>query len=318
MKPVLFFGEALMDQFCDAAGELQSSLPGGSVLNAAVGAARLGLPAAFGGGIGGDEEGRALLRLLNREHIAHRFAFYKKDRATAAAEVRLDAKGQPIFAFRRAGCADEAVTPDDVEEIDPNDFSGLHCGGVMLASEPGASAQERLAEKFYDAAVPVSFDLNVRPALIADKTAFCERALKFMIRPQLVKFSRDDIEWFFPGEDVNDSFAAMHQARRGALTVLTAGVQGSLIASGQVCERLFAYSVAVADTTGCGDGYAAGLLRGLFSLPDATAWDELTAEQARWVGSGASSVAARVCEKQGAIAAMPRYRDIYSADGTHQ
>ncbi|MDY2648052.1 MAG: PfkB family carbohydrate kinase, partial [Pyramidobacter porci] len=132
MKPILFFGEALMDQFYDAAGELQSSLPGGSVLNAAVGAARLGLPTAFCGGIGGDEEGRALLRLLNREDIDHRFTFYKKDRATAAAQVRLTPQGQPAFAFRRAGCADESVTPDDMAGIDPNDFSGLHCGGVML------------------------------------------------------------------------------------------------------------------------------------------------------------------------------------------
>lgn len=318
MKPVLFFGEALYDCFYGSDGRLQNELPGGSVLNAAVGTARLEIPTAFSGGIGGDERGRALLRLMDREGISHQYTFYKKGLLTAASEVRLDVQGVPSFTFLRSGRADESVTPDDVKDINPHAFSGLHCAGVMLVSEPGASAQELLAEKFYEADLPVSFDLNARPALVRDRQAYCERALKFMIRPQLVKFSGDDMEWFFPGEDINDSFAALCQARRGALTVLTAGARGSLIASGQVCERLYAYAVDAVDTTGCGDGYAAGLIHGLYSLPDGSAWDSLTSEQVRWIGSGASAVAARVCEKRGAIAAMPRLRDVFSENGTQQ
>jgi fructokinase len=318
MKPVLFFGEALYDCFYGSDGHLQSELPGGSVLNAAVGTARLEIPAAFSGGIGGDERGRALMRLMDREGISHQYTFYKKELLTSASEVHLDAHGVPSFTFLRSGRADSAVTVDDIESINVHAFSGLYCAGIMLTSEPGASAQEALAGKFYDAGLPVSFDLNARAALVHDKQAYCERVLKFMLRPQLVKFSGDDMQWFFPGEDINDSFAALCQARQGALTVLTAGAQGSLIASGQVCERLYAYAVDVADTTGCGDGYGAGLIHGLFSLPEGTAWDSLTSEQVRWIGSGASAVAARVCEKRGAIAAMPRLRDVFSENGTQQ
>ena len=181
----------------------------------------------------------------------------------------------------------------------------------MLTSDPGATAQEALAERFYDAEIPVSFDLNVRPALIADEEAYRERALTFMVRPQLVKASLDDMDWLFPGQDVNDAFSSIHCLRRGAMTVLTLGQQGSLLASGQTCHRQWAYAVNVVDTTGCGDGFAAGLLRGLLSL-DGCAWDELTEEQLQWVAAGASAVAARVCEKEGAIPAMPRLADVYA------
>lgn len=318
MKPVLFFGEALYDCFIGPDGAQKEELPGGSVLNAAVGTARLQIPAAFSGGIGGDARGRALLHLMDREKIDRRHVFYKKNLPTALSQVRQSSRGTPDFAFHRSGCADETVTVEEAASIDPRAFAALHCAGVMLTSEPGASAQEALAQKFYHAGVPVSFDLNARPALVTEKQSYCERALKFMLKPRLVKFSTDDLLWFFPGEDVNTAFAALCQARQGALTVMTAGIQGSLIASGPTCERLYAYSVEVRDTTGCGDGYAAGLLHGLFSLPEDTPWNALTSEQVRWIGSGASAVAARVCEKHGGAAAMPRLHDVFSSQGTSQ
>lgn len=317
MKPILFFGEALFDRFYDASGVCKTALPGGSVLNTAVGTARLEIPAAFAGGIGGDDAGRALLGVMEREGI-ERQIFYKEDKLTCAAEVRLDAQGTPAFQFLRAGRADESVTVRDVSALDPRDFSALYCAGIMLTSEPGASAQESLADAFRAAGLPVAFDLNARPALVSDKKNYCERVLKFMLRAQLLKFSSADMEWFFPGEDVNDSFAALCTARNGALTVLTAGAQGSLITSGQVCERLLAYAADVKDTTGCGDGYSAGLLRGLFTLPGSPSWNALSSEQVRWLGSGASAVAARVSEKQGAVAAMPRLDEVYSENGTQQ
>ncbi len=318
MKPILFFGEAFFDKFYDEGGVCTASLPGGSVLNAAVGASRLGLSAEFSGGFGGDDGAAELLRLIEDEGIGMRHVFIKKDKLTCAAEIRLNSAGVPSFQFLRAGRADESVTCEDVAGINPSDFSALHCAGIVLTSDPSASAQEFLAEKFTAAGLPVSFDLNVRPALIKNKKAYRDRLTKFMLRASLLKFSAEDVEWLFPDQDANDSFAAIRKARRDALTVLTAGASGSIIASGKVCERLHACPVDVKDTTGCGDGYAAGLLRGLFALPSGTRWDALTCEQVRRLGSGASAVAARVSEKQGAIAAMPHPEDIFGQTGTSQ
>ncbi len=318
MKPILFFGEAFFDKFYDERGVCTASLPGGSVLNAAVGASRLGVSAEFSGGFGGDDGAAELLRLIEDEGIGMRHVFIKKDKLTCAAEVRLNSAGVPSFQFLRAGRADESVTCEDVAGIDPSDFSALHCAGIVLTSDPSAGAQEFLAEKFLGAGLPVSFDLNVRPALIQNAEAYRERLTEFMLRASLLKFSAEDIEWLFPGTDVNDSFAAVCGSRKGALTVLTAGANGSLIASGKVCERLPANEADVVDTTGCGDGYVAGLLRGLSTLPHGTKWNALTSDQVRRIGSGASAVAARVSEKQGAIAAMPHLKDVFSPNGTSQ
>ncbi len=315
MKPILFFGEALFDRFYDARGACIASLPGGSVLNAAVGASRLGVPAEFSGGIAGDEGGAELLRLIEHEGIGTRHVFHKKDRLTCAAEVHLDAAGVPTFQFLREGRADESVTCEDVAGINPSDFSALHCAGIMLTSDPGASAQEFLADKFLASGVPVSFDLNVRPTLIRNAEKYRERAMNFMLRASLLKFSAEDIEWLIPGQDANDSFAAICKARKGALTVLTAGARGSLIASGKARERFHAPTVDVKDTTGCGDGYAAGLLRGLSTLPCEAKWNDLSSEHLRRIGSYAGSVAARVSEKQGAIAAMPHLKDVSCQNG---
>lgn len=311
MNPALFFGEALTDRFYDEKGILRKSTPGGAPLNAAVGAARLQIPTAFAGGIGGDGEAREILKVMDLEGIGRRFAVIKKQLPTAAAEVRLNERREPAFRFLRSGTADALIESEDFSSLRPQDYSCLHCGGVMLASEPGASVQEALAERFYDAAIPVSFDPNIRPALIGDEEAYRERVLMAMARPQLVKLSLDDISWLFPGQDVNDAFSQLHCLRRGAMTALTLGAQGSLLASGQVCHRQWAYSVAAIDTTGCGDGFTAGLLRGLLTL-DGCAWDELTEEQLRWVAEGASAVAARVCEKEGALPAMPYLADVYA------
>ena len=311
MKPILFFGEALTDCFYDEHGTLVTSTPGGSPFNTAVGAARLELPAAFCGAIGCDDAADALFKVMREENVDESATVVKLHLPTTKAEVRLNSNGEPSFSFHREHSADASICSADIASVAAENYSCLHCGGVMLTSEPGASAQKRLMERFYSADVPVSFDLNVRPSLIKNDDKYREDALLAMARPQLVKLSREDIEWLFPGRDINDSFADLHCLRRGAMPVLTLGAQGSLLASGQTCIRQLAYSVTVKDTTGCGDGFAAGLLRGLMTL-DGCAWDELTEEQLRWVASGASAAAARVCEAQGAIAAMPRLADIYA------
>lgn len=313
-KPVLFFGEALIDTFYDAEGNRTHTLPGGGILNAAVAASRLDLPVAFAGSIADDEGGKMLLDVMKREKINTEHVIVREGMKTACSEIRLTPTGVPEFKFDRRGCADEMFTVEDALKIDPRKYSALHCGGVMLTTEPAATAQGVLLAAFVEAGVPVSFDMNVRRALITgeDEDDYRRRLLDFVVRANLFKGSYSDIEFLFPGGDINDSFSDIHCARMGRMTVLTIGVQGSLIASGQACERIFAYNPEkIVDTTGCGDAFAAGLLRGLAMLGEHKRWDMLTIEETQTLGSTASIIAARCCEKRGGIDGMPYFNEIY-------
>jgi sugar/nucleoside kinase (ribokinase family) len=88
-----------------------------------------------------------------------------------------------------------------------------------------------------------------------------------MIAPAL-----EHVDWFLPNEEqaikltgAGDPEAAGHALlERGvAGCAITCGERGSLIVEGDAVARVPAYKIAVVDTTGCGDAFSAGFMRGL-------------------------------------------------------
>jgi sugar/nucleoside kinase (ribokinase family) len=88
-----------------------------------------------------------------------------------------------------------------------------------------------------------------------------------MIGPAL-----EQVDWFLPNDDQSmkltgaDDVEAAGRAlvERGiGGCAITCGANGSVVVTGEGVERVPAFETEVVDTTGCGDAYSAGFMRGL-------------------------------------------------------
>src|SRR5439155_19477897 len=80
------------------------------------------------------------------------------------------------------------------------------------------------------------------------------------------------VDWFLPNEDQAlqlTGSADVEAAGRALLgrgiggCAITCGARGSVIVTAEGSERVPAFETEVVDTTGCGDAFSAGVLRGL-------------------------------------------------------
>ncbi|MFJ4798306.1 carbohydrate kinase family protein [Kitasatospora purpeofusca] len=226
--------------------------PGGSPANVAYGLARLGEPVALLTQLADDPYGR-----LIREHLesAGVTLLPGADGAdaprTPSAVVRLDEQGRAQYTF------DIGWTLPPVELPFPPGH--LHLGSIAAVTGPGAAAVLALVERWRGRA-GVSYDPNVRPALMGEHGEAVRRVERCVRLADLVKASDEDLAWLYPAEDPEE--VARHWLGLGPATVaVTRGPAGAfaLTADGRRVEAP-ARTVEVADTVGAGDAFTAALL----------------------------------------------------------
>ncbi|MGW2562297.1 carbohydrate kinase family protein [Streptomyces sp. NPDC001514] len=251
---VLVVGEALTD-IAGAPDGPRRAHPGGSPANVAVGLARLGHTVELATRIGRDPHGRMI-----RAHLEHSGVRVtpgsETDAPTSTATAHLDASGGARYDFDFFWALPERWRPPG--------SAHLHTGSLATTLAPGAAQVRALL-----AAAPrdrtVSYDPNLRPALLgppAEERAAVEEVVAVA---DVVKASEEDLVWLCPREDP-DKVAALWSLQGPALVVLTRGGQGARAYGGGI-RRLDVppVRVTVADTIGAGDAFMAGLLSGLLT-----------------------------------------------------
>lgn len=243
---------------------------GGSPFDVAVGLARLGVSAAFLGGLPEDEGGRML-----RARLAEEGVLGPDDPALGA------------------------VFPDLPRRL-PRDVSAVHVGSPAIVREPSASAIERLVEREAKGRL-VSLDPDVRPAAIEDRDAHLERLDRLVGTAGLVRASRDDLARIAPGS-TPESVAAAWLRRGPGLVVVSLGADGAYGVGGNGEARVPAHPAAVVDTAGTGDAFTAALLAWLHhrALCDTRAVARLDARDIADALDFANHVAALSCGRRGA------------------
>ncbi|MFJ8431596.1 PfkB family carbohydrate kinase [Kitasatospora sp. NPDC094019] len=237
--------------------------PGGSPANVAYGLARLGEPVALLTQLADDPYGR-----LIRAHLESVGVTLLPGAAAEAAEsaevsgaagavrtpsavVRLDEQGRAHYAF------DIGWTLPPVEL--PFAPGHLHIGSIAAVTAPGAAAVLALVERWHGR-TSVSYDPNVRPALMGEHGEAVRRVERCVALSDLVKASDEDLAWLYPGRDAEE--VARHWLGLGpAAVAVTRGPAGAfaLTADGRRAEAP-ARAVEVADTVGAGDAFTAALL----------------------------------------------------------
>jgi fructokinase len=251
-------GEALIDMVPDGTKEgAWVARPGGCPYNTAIAAARLGARTAFIGRVGTDFLGDLLFDRLESNGVETRFVARRPEPSTLAF-VKRSPGGDARYAFYSCGAADRSLTLGDLPPDLGPEARFLMFGSISLAQEPSGATIDALAAR-ESARRLLSFDPNVRPALIPDKAGYLEKFERWVSRSAIVKLSSDDLQWLFPGE--SEAGCVDRMLSLGAsLVALTRGAEGAQVRTRSASAEAGAIKVNVADTIGAGDTFHAALL----------------------------------------------------------
>jgi 2-dehydro-3-deoxygluconokinase len=235
---------------------------GGSESNVAIGVRRLGVPATWIGRIGDDPAGAMILRELRAERVE---ALTTVDPAPTGLMLRWRPAAQRgrVEYYRRESAGSHLCEADIPQELIAH-AQVLHASGITLALGSGpAAAVARAVSIAREAGVTVSFDLNFRRALWSEAEA--QPALAAWVEQAEVVFAGADEAAIITGtRDPLDAALALEQlGPRQVLIKL--GADGCLARIDGSTHELAAPRVAVLDTVGAGDAFAAGYLADLIA-----------------------------------------------------
>lgn len=250
----LVIGEALID-IVERDGTITGEHVGGSPLNVAVGLARLGRGVDFLTHIGNDARGRRIVDYVNASGV-QLVSGSQTAEHTPTALATLDANGSAQYVFdiewQLAGTPE--VAPPLV----------AHAGSIATVLEPGCRATAALLDAYHPSAT-VTFDPNVRPALIEDADIARGRIDRLIERCDVVKASDEDMRWIDPNRSP-EQIARTWLGLGPSIVAVTMGGQGAFAMCAGGTVRVPARRVNVVDTVGAGDAFMSGLIDGLWSL----------------------------------------------------
>jgi fructokinase len=253
-------GEGLIDLAGPADDGSCVARPGGSPLNVAIGLSRLGQPTAFVGRVSADPIGTVLRLHLERSRVDLRYVVPASDPGTLAL-VELSG-GQARYQFSRHG-SDFQWSPRELEFL-PGEASAVHFGSLASWLPPGAAAiAAAMGRLRRDGSLLISYDPNVRPALLPDIRAAREQIEHSVAVAHVVKASAEDLSWLY-GRERAGAVARRWLDLGAEVVVVTAGPAGATAwTHGQSPVSSPAYPAPVVDTVGAGDAFTSGLLDAL-------------------------------------------------------
>jgi sugar/nucleoside kinase (ribokinase family) len=225
--------------------------PAGAAGGTAITLAKLGGRVVSVGALGSDDLGDLMVTMLARLGVETGSLARKDGVQTSSSVLPIRPNGdRPALHVIGANgsIAREDVPWDVIEQAD-----ALHLGGPEFVLELGPEILRFCREH------------GVRTS--ADVLADGWPELLDMIVPSL-----EQVDWFLPNEDqamkltgtghVEAAGRALVERGVGACAI-TCGARGSVVVTADGAERVPAFETDVVDTTGCGDAFSAGFVRGL-------------------------------------------------------
>lgn len=145
---------------------------GGSPLNIAVGAQRLGLRTAILTGVGEDKVGDFILNFLQQEQVSTEFIPRVKGARSSAVILGIEPPNRFPLVYYRDNAADMGINIEDVECIDMKQFKAVEVSATALSREPSRSATFYAAERANESNIQVILDIDFRADQWHDIRAF--------------------------------------------------------------------------------------------------------------------------------------------------
>lgn len=237
--------------------ERQESSPGGSGGNVAEGIARLGYPVRFLGVIGDDENGRLLRGSFETSGVDTRFIRIAKGERTASCFIAVNRKGERLI-FSLGGTA-IFTRPEELDLATLKDASVLYIADAF--PEVALSAVQALPAEARTVYCPGGLMVNLGKAFYEPVLAKVDVAAFNRVEAQAVTGMADPQE------------ALIRLTEMGVrIAVITCGAEGAVFCENGKQIHISAVPVFnIADTTGAGDAFSAGLVAGMlegFSMAD--------------------------------------------------
>jgi len=249
MTDFLVIGECVAD-IVRVPGQLDVPHPGGSPANVAYGLARLGRSTALLTQLGDDPAGELIAAHLRSAGV-ELLGDLGPGVATPTAVVTVDERGQAAYDFDVRWTLRPLSRP-------PAGVRHVHLGSIGAVTAPGDFAVRALAAELR-AGATVSYDPNIRPALLGPRQEAVAQVEACVALSDLVKASDEDLSWLYPGEPP-ESVAERWRALGPGAVFVTFGGDGAVVytAAGEV--RGAPVRTEVADTVGAGDSFMAAAL----------------------------------------------------------
>ena len=247
-------GEALVDLVGPRGGRTLEAHPGGSPANVALGLARLGDLVTLKTRLGRDAFGEMVTGHLEASGVDVDRG--PDDGAATSLAIATLAAGIASYDFR-IEWALGSLGPLPVES------RCLHTGSLATILPPGAADVVDLLEREHRRGrVTVSYDPNVRPALLGDPDRARPGIERLVALSDVVKVSDEDLGWLYDGRG-DEEVAREWLASGPAVVIVTRGGAGVYAVSAGLEVRRPAKPVDLVDTVGAGDSFTSGLLHGL-------------------------------------------------------
>lgn len=252
-NPVLCLGEALIDVI-ERAGSVEEKV-GGSIFNVACGVASLGHPTSLASWWGKDTRGKSLEETLASSGVKV-VPGSANAQETPIANAHINENGQATYDFE----LEWQVPP--LPEV--STISHLHTGSFAATLAPGAAAVVK-AVKAMAAQGTVSYDPNVRPALMGTPEEVRPRIEELISLADVVKASDEDIAWLYGEDTPLEAVLRKWKAMGPGLIVATRGPWATYAVCANDRDMLAVdpLNIKVKDTVGAGDSFMAGLISGL-------------------------------------------------------
>jgi sugar/nucleoside kinase (ribokinase family) len=224
----------------------------GSAGGTAITLAKLGAGVSSAGAIGTDAVGDMLIRLLQRDGVDTSHLVRREDVQTSASVLPIRPNGDRP-AFHVIG-ANQAYGADDAPFEEIAAATHLHLGGPeFMGGEAAASILEHARAQ--------------GTVTSADVLAPGDPGLLEWIAPALAHLdyllpNDEQVLGFTGAEDLVAGCRALVERGVGCIAA-TRGADGVVLVDADRAQAVPAFAVEVVDTTGCGDSFSAGFLRGL-------------------------------------------------------
>ena len=228
---------------------------GGCAANTAHALSRLGFMASLLGRIGDDVFGRLVRSSLQKECIDLSFLDEEVDLPTSTSVVLIDEAGERRF-LHRAGASAQLEIP---QNLPLSQFDYLHLGGCFLVPKCMGAPLEQLFSKARKKGIVTSIDTLWHAGEIwKDILSALPHTDYFM--PSLLEAQ------MITGQTLPEEIARFLSDHGAHQVVIKMGERGAFVAEHDRREMVPAYQIPAGqlkDTTGAGDSFVAGFLKGV-------------------------------------------------------
>ena len=309
MIDIVALGEILIDFTPSGVNEQGIAMfarnPGGAPANVLAMNNRLGGTSAFLGKVGADGFGRYLRQTLTECGIYDAGLVEDNSIPTTLAFVQLNEQGDRSFSFYRKPGADMLLKPETIKEDWFKDAFALHFCSVSIGDFPMKDAHEKAIEYAANSGAIISFDPNVRLALLDDIDLLRKRINEFIPKADIVKISDEELEFITGKDSIEDALPQLFTGRV-KLVIYTKGSEGAEAYTKSVSASAPAEKVNAIDTTGAGDAFIGSLLYQL--AEDGVTTDsivDLTEDKLEEYLKKSNGYCAKSVLENGAIASYP-------------